>query len=411
VICERVRRQLGVYRELDRVERRAVAQHLAACPSCRAAWQEEQQARAVIVGVPRLEPPRGLEGRLLAIPATAGTARPGHPVMPWFAVTGVLLLLFGAGFVQLTSGRSAPPVTNGAARVTSPETQAIGSGPIVRQIAPSMLLDKISRDEQAAVMLAQHTAPFTAVSVAARSVSAARAAEPPANAAPAPLTVDPGAGAPGPGRGLGAGVHGEEDDEAGGKRATRTPVPPTEAAPLPSPTVCVDIKVVAFADLVGGDSPDCPGCDGQWTPEDEAAAAAAGVVVPTWLATLYDLADPDTSTSTIDEKWLIVDGGQASYTFKVCDESFPIRVELSAPSTVDWFVCPLLGTLEQEVTSADITEVRFPMTLGCPAPTPPPSATALTPPEDPAADPTAPAPTDTPEPPAATPPGSDDPQP
>lgn len=414
--CERVRRQLGVYRELDRVERRALAQHLAGCPSCRAAWQEEQQARAVVAGVPRLEPPRGLEGRLLAIPATAGAARPAHPALPWLAIAGLLLLLFGAGLV-----RKAPvgPGSTGdtvALLVAAPRAAAGEAAPIVRQAAPANPRDDISRAEQAAVLLARAQAPAPAVAVAARQVGLARPARPAATAAPAPAALEPGADVSAAGGGLGSGGDIDTHGERNGTRATRTPASPTEPppAPTPVPTVCVDITVVAFADLVGGDRPDCPGCDGQWTAEDEAAATAAGVVLPNWPIALYDPLNPDTSSATIIEDELTVNGGQGSYRFTSCAVTLPVRVQLRLRPANDWTVCPTLNTLEQDVTSAGATEVRFPMTLGCPVPTPPPSPTTVLLPDDPAADPTAATPTaaatDRPQPPA-TPDGSDDPQP
>lgn len=86
----RVSRLVGVYGELDRAERRMIDEHLRACDACRQAWCDEQRVRAYLKGLPCVEPPVGLEGRLLAIPtAVAGVAgarpaaRPGPAGHGW----------------------------------------------------------------------------------------------------------------------------------------------------------------------------------------------------------------------------------------------------------------------------------------------------------------------------------------
>ena len=46
--CRRVNLLLGVYRQLDRAERRMVDTHLRDCEACRQVWRDERRLRAVI---------------------------------------------------------------------------------------------------------------------------------------------------------------------------------------------------------------------------------------------------------------------------------------------------------------------------------------------------------------------------
>jgi hypothetical protein len=367
--------------------------------------------------VPQLEPPRGLEGRLLAIPATAGVARSGHPVAPWLAVAGLLLLLFGAGQARLGTGESdAPMDTAPKVMLQAGEAGATAPTAVARHQAPSAAAG-FGRGQTVAELQALGAVRAPAQVAAARPLPARPAARPPVAAAPAPGASAAPGGAPAPGAGPGPGAQGTPDEPRSRPRrsGTATPQPPPSAEPLP--TACVDITVLAFADLAGGANPDCPTCDGRPSPADDAAAAAAGVVLPDWQVTLYDPLNPDTSAATIREAHLTVAGGRGSYHFNSCDfpdlsVHLPVRVQLRLQSADGWSVCPTLGRLEQDVTTAGSTTVLFPMTNGCPVPTPPPSATPGSEPEEPGAAPATAAPTAEDTPAAPAPPGTPDgPQP
>ncbi|MFQ5459363.1 MAG: zf-HC2 domain-containing protein, partial [Anaerolineae bacterium] len=66
--CDRVRRLLGVFDEMDRATREAVQQHMAGCGECAMAWADELEFRRLMAS--RRHPAASPKARtaLLAIP-------------------------------------------------------------------------------------------------------------------------------------------------------------------------------------------------------------------------------------------------------------------------------------------------------------------------------------------------------
>ncbi len=192
--CEHVRRQLGVYRDLDRTERRAVARHLRGCERCRQHWQDEQAVRALVCAVPLLDPPRSLESRLLAIPAVARRPLLPRPA-PWLMLAAASLLL---GAATLVWGPSNVPST---ARDTGQDGAAVAGNAVGAELA--------ARDGGlSATAVARRVAPAVAPRVEfgeAIALAAAATATPrPARrrpvggkVAPASMPNEPEGGAPG----------------------------------------------------------------------------------------------------------------------------------------------------------------------------------------------------------------------
>jgi hypothetical protein len=361
VSCERVRRLLGVYGELDRPERRTIAQHLRDCAECRAHWAEELQVRALVHSVPVLEPPRGLQDRLLAIPS--GPARgPGPRVAPWLTVAGAAILL---GLVT------------GVGQVTRSADTASGVGGSVSvQAALPTVVPRLAGPLRPTAA-AGPTAP-TDLAAPARPVAAARRAPggrisagllpvPGSDPARTP-TAEPRGAVP-----AGDASSGGDSEPAGGAAASdgqgetrpATLAPPTEPA-------CVVVTVLAFADLAGTGTLGCPGCDGLWTPADAAAAAAAGVALPPLQVSVYDPAQEDL---VVFEGVLQPDGAMAELTLTDCLRP-GMRVQIKDPAGA-WSPCPAVGAPVRVVAGQGPITLTFPLTAGCPAPVPEPSATDL----------------------------------
>lgn len=121
MICDSVQRLMSVQRELDRAERRVVSAHLRTCQACRAAWRDELRVRALISAVPDLDPPRGLEARLLHIPSQP----PGPPPSgPGFSFgphgLGLLLAAVALGAILTLGTRVGMPADHEATEAQNP---------------------------------------------------------------------------------------------------------------------------------------------------------------------------------------------------------------------------------------------------------------------------------------------------
>jgi hypothetical protein len=128
----------------------------------------------------------------------------------------------------------------------------------------------------------------------------------------------------------------------------------------------VALTVRAFADLAGGDDADCPGCDGRFDEADELRAAELGLRLPRLLVAVYDPAD-ESETATKREDWLVMGPALGTYATEICDVALPLVVELSPPA--GWSSCSGAG-LEQTLSEPGPAQVDFPLTVGCPAPSP-----------------------------------------
>jgi hypothetical protein len=373
--CERVRRQLGVYRELDRIDRRAVDQHLRACEGCRTQWQDEQRVRSLVRSVPLLDVPRGLEGRLLAIPA-APPPRLGPPrLVPWLLLATASLLAGGLMVVSRGPGSGgAQPPGPMAAGLVAPIGQAAAderAGLAAGRPAATALLREHPPLDQAELRPAERVA-FAAPPSAPRPPAPRRRPKPePAVSEPALLAMatEPPPSAP------------VEDPE---------PAPRQPATALPLPTaapVCVDFVAELFVDLAGGDPAACPACDGQWSEEDERLATAAGLTVPRGLnLAAYDLSEPQAGR-LISELDVHEAAPFVRARIQACG-ALPIVLQVALPDA-GWAACPVGGQLEYSANAPGEHRVSFPLVPGCPAPTPTPSVAPSEPPPIGSPDPTA----------------------
>jgi hypothetical protein len=239
---------------------------------------------------------------------------------------------------------------------------------------------------------------------------------------PAALAADPGgAGVPAgstaaarprpvrPQRGAGPAAVGAPSDEAPPAAAPADPEPEDPEDPgapeapqgrtAPPPTAaCLSVTAELFADLAGAGGQACPACDGEWTPEDEAIAAAQGIALPGGLQlVLYDPADPNGAvwewTSTADGRaW-------AEVAADLGGDCLAPPMVLELRPRAGWAACPLGGALEVTLTAPGPQRVAFPLWPGCPLP---PATATVDPGALPAATPTP----GTPEPPAAPSPGA-----
>ncbi|MCB9175999.1 MAG: zf-HC2 domain-containing protein [Caldilineae bacterium] len=380
--CARIRRLIGVYRELDRPERRMLAEHLQGCESCRLAWRAEQQVLARLRSIPVLDPPAGLEPQLLRIPSLAAP-RPRGWLLPRMLPLALLalggLLTLGDGWRPATpADRAAPAALDGpgdadrlaAADPSAAHPASLAASPAARPV-----------DRQ--------------VRYALRTPEAARLAEiqaPPAGRAAGGTrlpTLRP-RGVTGPRGGdndpfgdAGGGANKPQQPDPGEPKAPRpSPAPSQTPAPAEDPApACVDLTLRIFAD--------CLDCDGQPGP-GSSQALPEGMQFSVY----------DSSPQALTEG-LIEARGETAISLHLgplCGR-LPLQVTLLQIDPL-WLACPSLGGASRRIDTAGPASLDFGLGHSCPA------ATAAPEPAEPTPGAGEPSPTPPPEtPPPSTPPG------
>lgn len=397
--CEHIERLLSVPRDLDRAERRLVSEHLrAGCGSCRQAWYDEQRVRDLIRRLPEVAPPPGLEARLLGLPSRApGPAAGTSSALATRAGALLATTVAGMVFTALVLPRLGgftddgsptwPPVVVGPGALPDPNDTVVGTGATV---APgSLALLAIPRLTRVDLRL-----PGPPVAVDGAGVAAVidpAAARPARVAPPAPLSTPVAAAALPDGPRETPGDHEGRSGRRDGSNAGDPDPPaappsatPNEPAPTQPVRVCADITVRVFADVAGeGTRAGCPGCDGRWSAEDAAMAAAAGIALPPGLqVAVYD------DSGLVLGEWALAGGASPLAEValaRVCGDA-PLTVQLVGLATPDWASCPAVGATERIIDRAGPAAADFPLAPRCPLPT---ATTTL----EPASSPTSPTPT------------------
>ncbi len=403
--CRRVNLLLGVYTQLDRAERRMVDAHLRDCDACRHAWHDELRVRAVLGRIADGAPSAGFEARLRAI-ATAAPAPPvAGPIgrlatrfslLVAVAVGGGLLVGLGQGGAPTprrpmasgdqVAGTVAMPARGGPAG--SPETvpdprdrqsevierrsrvDLAGAAPVPAKLAPALPARRPAVD------------PLPAIRAVAAGNAASRVApwpldppEPPPAAPPVPAAGSASRGGDRPVPDQPAATPGRP----GGQATATVPI-------VPTPTALTEITAQVFVDLMGdGSLADCPGCDGVWTPQDEARAAQLGVTLPIGLhLAVYDADGEARDEVRIgDSDTGIPPPPMVNVVLPKLSNAWPLTVELRGLSE-GWTICPATSAQVQRVDATGPAQLRFALTRGCPVATPSatPSATSPLAPTD-----------------------------
>ena len=103
--CDRVCRQLAVYREQSTRERASIEAHLKGCPRCAAAFEAYQRQDELFDSLPDLQPPVGLKSRVLSRttrpPSDARVRVQRSPV--WATLVVVFLVALSGGTIRATA--------------------------------------------------------------------------------------------------------------------------------------------------------------------------------------------------------------------------------------------------------------------------------------------------------------------
>ena len=379
--CARIRRLIGVYRELDRPERRMLAEHLQGCESCRLAWRAEQQVLARLRSIPVLDPPARLEPRLLRIPSLAAP-RPRGWLLPRLLPLALLalggLLTLGDGRREASQAERAAPAELG--RRGTPGLPAAADASAAREVSLAASAAARPVDRQGRFAL---RTPEAARLTEAQAPAAARPASAPRPPAVRPRSI---AGLHGgdndPFGGAGGGGNKPQQPDPGEPKAPRpSPVPSQAPAPAEDPApACVDLTLRLFAD--------CLDCDGQQQP---------GSSLPLPEGLQYSVYD---SSSRALTEGLIEAQGETAIALHLgllCGR-LPLQVQLLQIDPL-WLACPALGGASRGIDRAGPTSLDFGLGHSCPAPTAPPEPTEPAEPTPAAGEPS-PAPPETPSPPA-----------
>jgi hypothetical protein len=384
---------MAVHGELDRPERRAVAAHLRACDRCRLVWHQELRVKAVIAAIPDLEPPKGLEARLLRIPSTPPPT-PG----PGFRPT----LLGPAGGAALLAA-----ITIGASILVAPRfagtaTHAVASSPAgVSAIAapPAAAATIVTRNEVARLAFpAPDTTPAASTAAQGRQSQGSERAGP---SRPAPFVALPNAERDPARDGERAAIgqveprSGDRPDQVGARHespdapsapaseiekpaaggaavpASELHVTPVPATVSPTPATCASLSLHVFADTAGEGPRACGGCDGSFEVADASVAAEMGLTLP-----VFEVRVIDSASSTLYEGLVVADGASVWVELPELCGSWPLAVRLEELPD-GWAACPSSGSLSRLVAGLESGTAVFPLTSGCYEPTPP--AALLTP--------------------------------
>ncbi len=386
--CSRIRRLIGIYRELDRPERRMLAAHLRSCQRCQVAWRNEQELLRRVRAIPDLEPPAGLEGRLLRIPSLPA-AQPRLRLLPrllplLLLVLGGLAGLSGGAVILLGEapwGGAGQPAASGLPSEPDSAARSDAAAAPMQPGASDPSLDEarlsapIERQVERPLRTPRPAAPTALAALPDRAASGSRPGLPGGG-------VDPNGAPASSSRRSGSD---EAPDSAGGPDAgprerpsapdpTRQPPPaPTEPPSEPRPTelaqACVDLTLRIAAD--------CPVCEG-------AAPDPLPALPEDLFWSVYDA-----RSMALGEGSLQAAGRprlEASLD-RICGV-LPLTVELHLTDP-DWATCPASGTdLQRLVRSAGAHDLDFSLSRGCPVPTSTPSPGATEPPDSPTASPT-----------------------
>ena len=365
--CTRIRRLIGVYRELDRAERRMLASHLRECESCRLTWQAEQRVLNRLRAIPELEPPPGLQRELLAIPALLA-GRPRGWSLP--KLLPILLLGLLGGLWTLAGVKTAlftdAPDSAALGEVASPDIEPI-PGPGLGAVEVSSAIERRHpmrlRTPEPARLAARLEAELDD-----SLTPAGNAALPGSRWAPPPFTGNDLSGQVDP-NGSGQAPSEPSDDDRGPRdRKRNRPEPTLMPAPTALALSCVDLTLRIFTE--------CPACSGELPP---------GQALPLPVGIQYAVFNENT---TFAEGRIATAGASAlELSLDNLCEALPLTVEIYPPEDLDWRSCPQTGALSQEVREPGALLLEFGLTQTCalatevPAsPTPGPSVTAEPPP-------------------------------
>lgn len=307
-VCQRVQREMSVYRELDPDARRAVDRAVAECGRCSAAWADEQLVLAHLAAMPDLAPPARLKASLHAIPNTTPAPVPVQAADPLFGDLSLRLLLMllaatAMWLYMLTVGSDSPPFGG-----SDPEAgQHAQAGPVDGP-APEVAAETGSRPQ--AIERAMPVDLGASDSAPSRRFAADRdvdsAAETERGAAPAASQVaDPaldavaalapeGRGRPGSGPAAGtsppaAGGDGRDDEREGAGGVAAAEDPPSGDEGVRS---CATVEIRPFYDLPSG-AADCGECGDGVADENELETARAMAASLPGLRIDVELAGPD----------------------------------------------------------------------------------------------------------------------
>jgi len=384
--CTRIRRLIGVYRGLDRAERRMLATHLRGCEQCRSTWSAEQDLLRRVRAIPELDPPAGFEGRLLNIPALVST----QP-RTWLLPRLLPLVLLALGGLLALDGRGLP------VHLIASGNAGAGAGAQASLGAAVDSAEAVSVSGEAGASRPAH-----ALGLPVARLGRITLLTPQPEQKPLPPVVPAGRGATRSAFGQSfTGISGKpessdlkangipEDTDApsaetnsnrsrnqdAGKNPTEPPPPTTSPAPSQVALACVDLTLQVFSD--------CPDCDGALPP---------GLALPLPSVLYYDVYD--SRQAALLEGLLEPDGkSRIEQRLESLCGSLPLTVQLRFTDP-DWRSCPTGDSLRRLVTSDGVHSLEFGLTRGCPAPTePPPTAGTETPEPPPSATPGAVGPT------------------
>ncbi len=431
--CERVQCLIGVHEELDAPTLRLLKDHISTCDECREAWLAEVEFRRLMAARP--EAPAVSGPRLaawLAIPAQSYKLLAAKMLIGKLGVPLLIAGVFATGAVYVAvSGppggqwtRDEPQVVKSGEEVgpaagvrasgerqsvsAREDSQGILGGPTslaaaqgsATRAATEELSDgstgagpgseRLRQPELAATQLARLAPTVSAPGRPASAAPTADALTPPDSAAATQTYVEPPTSVPPtsvppteksvpdstnvpsqPAPSLAPATASREATEV---PATAEVGPTSVAASTATPSAAVTRTLVieAWADLVGGSDPTCPGCDGEV--DDRDAAAAADTPLGGVLVEVQSLADGE--RVPLFEGYLGHEG-DGVHRSRV-ETTLPGPYEITLLGALDGYkLCPFdrpQKVIELTESAGDTTVVTFHLWIGCVPPTLTPAA-------------------------------------